>query len=97
MHGKVFLGEQIEEEREAIFSSLARIGGVHFKTRAIRTKKYRYIKNLNNGPSILECSTEYRKARLPYYSTLLILDNYNKLQGAEKTLVTPYHWSSCMT
>ncbi len=89
MQGRIFLGDHLEEEREFVFSALDRIGGVHFKTRAVRSNKYRYIKNFNNGLSILECSTEYRKARLPYYHTMLILDTYNKLEGVEKTLVRP--------
>lgn len=89
MQGKVFMGENQEPERDYIFSALDRIGGVHFKTRAVRSKKFKYIKNFNNGLSILECSTEYRKARLPHYNTISILDNYNKLNEMQKTLVTP--------
>ncbi len=89
MQGKVFLGEQTEPEREYIFGSIDRIGGIYFKTRAVRSKKYRYIRNFNNGWSVLECSTEYRKARLPHYNTISILDNYNKLNDIQKTLVTP--------
>jgi len=89
LQGKMFLGEDMDEEREFIFASLDRIGGVNFKTRAVRSKKYKYIKNFNNGLSILECSTEYRKARLPHYNTISILDNYNKLNEVQKTLVTP--------
>lgn len=89
MQGKVFLGEKTEPEREYIFGSIDRIGGIYFKTRAVRSKKYKYIKNFNNSWSILECSTEYRKARLPYYNTISILDNYNKLNEVQKTLVNP--------
>lgn len=89
MQGRVFLGEQIEPEREYIFSTIDRISGSHFKTRAIRSKKYKYIKNFNNGRSVLELTTEYAKAKLPDYSTINILDNYNKLNEVEKTLVTP--------
>lgn len=89
MQGEIFMGDQMEEEREYIFSSIDRIGGINFKTRAVRSKKYKYIRNFNNGWSILECSTEYRKARLPYYNTISILDNYNKLNETQKTLVTP--------
>lgn len=89
MQGKVFLGEKSEPKRNYIFGSIDRIGGINFKTRAVRSKKYKYIKNFNNGWSILECSTEYRKARLPYYNTINILDNYNKLNEVEKTLVNP--------
>lgn len=89
MQGKVFLGPQQEPARTYVYGAIDRIGGVHFKTRAVRSRKYRYIRNFNNGLSILECSTEYRKARLPYYNTLLILDNCNRLTGAGRTLVKP--------
>ena len=89
MHGKIFLGDRKEPQRTYVYGAIDRIGGVYFKTRAIRNKKYKYIRNLNNGLSILECSTEYRKARLPHYNTISILDNYNQLNGIEKTLVTP--------
>ena len=89
MQGRVFLGNQIEPEREYIFSSIDRIGGTYFKTRAVRSNKFKYIKNFNNGRSILECTTEYGKAMLPCYNTISILDNYNKLNEIEKILVTP--------
>jgi uncharacterized sulfatase len=89
MQGKVFLGEQAEKEREYIFSSIDRISGTHFKTRAVRSKKFKYIKNFNNGRSVLECTTEYAKAKYPGYNTVSILDTYNKLNEVEKTLVSP--------
>ncbi len=89
MQGKVFLGEQAEPEREYIFSSIDRISGTNFKTRAVRSKKYKYIKNFNNGRSILESTTEYAKAKYPDYQVVSILDNYNQLNDLEKTLVTP--------
>lgn len=89
MHGRVFLGEQVEPEREYIFSSIDRISGTYFKTRAVRSKKYKYIKNYNNGRSILDCTTEYARAKYPDYNVISILDNYNKLNEVEKSLVTP--------
>ncbi|WP_236974247.1 sulfatase family protein [Membranihabitans maritimus] len=89
MQGKVFLGSQIEAKRDYIFSSIDRISGTNFKTRAVRTKKYKYIKNFNNGRSILECTTEYAKAKYPGYHAVSILDHFNKLNGVEKSLVNP--------
>jgi N-sulfoglucosamine sulfohydrolase len=89
MQGKVFLGSNREEPRELVFSSIDRISGTYLKTRSVRSKKYKYIKNFNNGRSVLEATTEYAKAHYPCYSAIAILDNYNKLTGAEKTLVTP--------
>lgn len=89
MQGKVFLGAGREPARDYVFSAIDRISGVYFKTRAVRSGKFKYIKNFNNGRSVLECTTEYGKAMLPGYNTVLILDTHNKLQGAEKSLVTP--------
>lgn len=89
MQGRVFLGEQSEPERQYIFSSIDRISGSYFKTRAVRSKKYKYIKNFNNGRSVLEYTTEYAKAKYPDYNVVSILDNYNKLKGAQKILVAP--------
>lgn len=89
MQGRIFLGQQREPAREFVFSSIDRISGTYFKTRAVRTKKFKYIKNFNNGRSVLDCTTEYAKARLPDYNTIAILDNYNRLRDVEKSLVTP--------
>lgn len=89
MHGEIFLGKDSEKEREYIFASADRIGGVYLKSRAVTDGKYKLIINYNNGLSILENSTEHRKARLPAYNVINILDIYNKLEGAERTLVAP--------
>jgi len=89
MQGKIFLGKNSEKEREYIYASADRIGGVFLKSRAVTDGKYKLIINYNNGLSILENSTEHRKARLPEYSVINILDSYNKLGSVEETLVEP--------
>lgn len=89
MQGRVFLGAESESERQYIFSSIDRISGSFFKTRAVRSKKYKYIKNFNNGRSVLEFTTEYAKAKYPDYQVVSILDNFNKLDDVQKTLITP--------
>jgi N-sulfoglucosamine sulfohydrolase len=89
IQGKVFLGENAEQEREYIFSSIDRISGTFFKTRAVRSKKYKYIRNFNNGRSILDCTTEYAKAKYPCFNAVSLLDTYNKLHGPERNLVIP--------
>ena len=89
MQGKIFLGDERESAREVVFSAIDRISGTYFKTRAVRSDKFKYIRNYNNGRSVLECTTEYAKAMYPCYNAINILDNYNKLTGAQKTLVTP--------
>lgn len=89
MQGRIFLGDKKDPGREVVFSSIDRISGTYFKTRAVRSDKFKYIRNYNNGRSVLECTTEYAKAMYPCYNAINILDNYNKLNEIEKTLVTP--------
>lgn len=89
MQGQLFLGKDSGKEREYIFASADRIGGVFLKSRAVTDGKYKLIINYNNGLSILDNSTEHRKARLPAYNVINILDTYNKLEGAERALVAP--------
>lgn len=89
MEGNAFLNEQDEFTREFVFSSIDRIGGSYFKTRSVRSKKFKYIRNFNNGLSVLELTTEYGKAKLPDYCVVDILDNYNLLTDVQKTLVRP--------
>ncbi len=89
MQGQIFLGKNLEKQRKYIFASADRIGGVFLKSRAVTDGKHKLIINYNNGLSILENSTEYRKARLPAYSVINILNTHNKLIEKEKTLVSP--------
>ncbi len=89
MAGKVFLGKDKEESRKYAFASADRIGGVHLKSRMVTDGRYKLIVNHNNGWSVLENSTEHRKAKLPAYSTIKIMDDYNLLEGAEISLVNP--------
>ena len=89
MTGKVFLGKDMEENRKYAFASADRIGGVHLKSRMITDGRYKLIVNHNNGLSVLENSTEHRKAKLPACSTIKIMDDYNLLEGAEVSLVNP--------
>ncbi len=89
MQGQIFLGKEMDKERKYIFASADRIGGVFLKSRTVSDGQYKLIVNYNNGRSVLENSTEHRKARLPAYSVVNLLDINNKLVGVEKTLVRP--------
>ncbi len=89
MEGKVFLGKEKEVKRKYIFSSTDRIGETFFKTRSIRTEKFRYNRNYNHGFSINEGATYYRKAKHPVYHVLNILDEKGMLTSDQARLLAP--------
>jgi N-sulfoglucosamine sulfohydrolase len=86
MQGQSFVGKEYKP-RDAVFSASDRMGGTHLKSRSVRTKKYRYIRNFIHNTSINEAATFYRKARHPIYHALNILDSEGKLTKAQKNLV----------
>jgi len=64
-----------------VFYALDRIGESNYKSRTVRTDKWKYIKNYNRDKSINELATAYRQAMQPIFHLLNI---YN-----EKGLLTP--------
>lgn len=89
MQGRVLFGKNKEAERKATFCALDRIGESHFKSRAVRTQKWKYIKNYNRKNSINEMATAYRKAMHPIYHLLKIYDEKGLLNPAQQALVRP--------
>ena len=87
MHGRVFWGENQAPEREYVFSAVDRTGESHFKSRAIRSRRYKYIRNYRHDFSINEMATAYRKANHPIYHLLNILGERNRLDSAQSYLV----------
>jgi uncharacterized sulfatase len=87
MQGKSFVDDDFKG-REAVFSASDRIGGTHLKTRSVRTKKYRYIRNYIHNTSVNEAATNYRKANHPIYHVLNELDKKGTLTKAQKNLVS---------
>jgi N-sulfoglucosamine sulfohydrolase len=86
MQGQSFVDKKYKP-RDAVFSASDRMGGTHLKSRSVRTKKYRYIRNFIHTSSINEAATSFRKARHPIYHALNILDSEGKLTKAQKNLV----------
>ncbi|WP_338395572.1 sulfatase family protein [Fulvitalea axinellae] len=86
--GRTFIGENAEG-RDFVYAASDRIGEVFFKSRTVRTKKLRYIRNLRNDLSVNEASTAYRKANHPIYHLIKALDEKGTLTPAQKQLVTP--------
>jgi uncharacterized sulfatase len=87
MQGKVFLGNNAAPPREYVFSASDRIGELHFQSRSIRSKHFRYTINYNHDFSINEATTAYRRAHHPIYHVLQILHEQNRLDSVERTLV----------
>ncbi|MBV6640351.1 MAG: sulfatase [Cyclobacteriaceae bacterium] len=89
LQGNVFLGENAEAERDFIYATADRSGEVFFKSRAVRSNKYKYIRNYNNGFSINEASTAYRKANHPIYHLLNILAERDEVNEVQRKLIEP--------
>lgn len=87
MHGRVFWGEAAESDREYIYSAVDRTGESHFKSRAIRSRRYKFIRNYRHDFSINQMATAYRRAHHPIYHLLNILNEKNRLTPAQAYLV----------
>ena len=89
MQGRVLFGDDKEAERQAVYCALDRIGESEFKSRAVRTQKWKYIKNYHRETSINEMATAYRKAMHPIYHLLKIYDEKGMLTPIQQALVRP--------
>jgi len=87
MQGRIFWGEDKDSDREYVFSALDRTGGSYFKSRAIRSEKYKYIRNYRHDFSINEMATAYTKQNHPIHHLLNILKEQNKLDQVQSFLV----------
>jgi len=87
MQGKVFLGNNAAPPRDYVFSASDRISELHFQSRSVRSKQYRYTINYNHDFSINKATTAYRRAHHPIFHVIRLLHNQNKLDSIEKTLV----------
>jgi uncharacterized sulfatase len=86
MHGRAFLAEQ-SQPRSEVFSAADWIGGSKIKSRSVRTRRYKYIRNFNTKLSANSASTEYRKAMHPMYHLVEILAEGNELSPLHRKLL----------
>ena len=89
MQGRVVLGPDAETEREYVFAATDRIGGTFFKSRSVRSKQYKYIRNFNRDFSINSSATAYRKQMHPLYHVLNIYHELGRLTPEQQALVDP--------
>jgi len=92
MQGRVILGNKQDEPREVVFSATNRIGETNFRSRSLRTQRYRYSRHYHHDFSVNSSATAYRKANHPIYHLLNILHEQGQLTEAQQSLVNnmPY-------
>ena len=87
LQGRIFWGEEKEAPREMVFSATNRIGETNFRSRSVRSERYRYTRNYHHDFSVNSSATAYRKAMHPIYHLLNLLDEQDQLTKAQKNLV----------
>ncbi|CAA6692417.1 MULTISPECIES: sulfatase [unclassified Lentimonas] len=88
MQGQSFL-QANSSPREEVYTAVDRIGNINTKSRAVRTERFKYIRNFNRPESINECSTSYRRAMHPIYHLLAVMGEKNLLTPAQAQLLQP--------
>ena len=86
MHGRSFLGSDDRPRRE-VFSAADWYGEGKLKSRSIRTKEYRYIRNFNTDVSVHSASNIYRQAMHPLYHLVPALAARNQLSPLHSKLL----------
>lgn len=89
MQGQVFLGPDQHEKRTLIFSVADRFGETHLKSRAVRTERWKYIRNFIHDISVNEGATAYRKSTHPIFHLLNIYHEKGLLTPEQEALVQP--------
>ena len=87
MQGQAFLGDDYKSERTFIYSAIDRVGEVNLKSRCVRTKDFKLIRNYHHNFSINEASTAYRKAMHPIYHLIDLYHERGLLNNAQQNLV----------
>ena len=92
LQGQIFLGDDRTDPRQAVFSATNRVGETNFRSRSLRTERYRYSRHYHRDFSVNSSATAYRKANHPMYHLLTILHKRGQLTEAQQNLVNtmPY-------
>lgn len=88
MQGRSFLRAD-SKPRSFIPTAMDRFGDVDARSRAIRTERYKYIRNYKTPGSINESTTAYRRAAHPVYHLLKILGDKGQLTPVQAELLKP--------
>ncbi|MDP6523331.1 MAG: sulfatase [Kiritimatiellia bacterium] len=88
MQGRSFLRKD-SRPRHYIHTAADRIGNIDSCSRAVRSDKFKYIRNFKTPGSINECTTAYRRAKHPIYHLLSIMGDKNMLTPVQAQLLKP--------
>jgi N-sulfoglucosamine sulfohydrolase len=88
MQGRTFLRKD-SQPREYLYTAVDRIGQIESQSRAVRTKRYKYIRNFKTPGSVNECTTAYRRSTHPIFHLLNIMGVKRMLTPAQEQLLKP--------
>jgi len=88
MQGRSFLQEN-SQSRQFIHTAADRFGDVDICSRAIRSNRYKYIRNFKTAESINEYTTAYRRSTHPIYHLVNIMGKKNLLTPVQEKLLMP--------
>lgn len=89
MQGEVFLGPETGPEREMVFSATNRIGEVDFRSRSLRSHRYRYTRNYHRDFSVNSATSANTRSVYPTYHLLNILHERGELTPVQENLLKP--------
>ncbi len=88
MQGRSFLRKD-SKPRKYVHTAADRFGDVDSCSRAVRTDRFKYIRNYKTPGSINECTTAYRRSTHPIYHLLNIMGEKNLLSPVQAQLLKP--------
>ena len=88
MQGRSFLRKG-STPRTHIYTAVDRIGNIDSCSRAVRTKKFKYIRNFKTPGSINASSTAYRRTTHPIFHLLNIMGEKQLLTPVQNQLLQP--------
>ena len=88
MQGRSFLRKD-STPRQYIHTAADRFGDLDMCSRAVRTDRFKYIRNYKTPGSINECTTAYRRSTHPIYHLLNIMGERDLLSSAQAQLLKP--------
>lgn len=86
MQGRSILQED-SKPRKAVYTAVDRIGNIDSCSRAVRTDRFKYIRNFKRPGSVNECSTYYRRTTHPIYHLLRIMNERGELNPVQQQLL----------
>lgn len=88
MQGRSFLRND-STPREFLYTAVDRIGQFESQSRAVRTERYKYIRNFKIPGSVNATSTAYRRSTHPIHHLLNIMGDKRLLTPAQEQLRKP--------